>query len=232
MKKWIEDVIKLQETDLRIRQLSTRQEMIPIEVDKIDKEIEQDEERLKKDKESDMSAKLEIKQVESDIMQQNDEMLKLEKQSVMIKKNDEYKAMMKEIANVKKKISDFETRELELMDKMDEIKQDIQKEEKIINDKKNTLKGEKDDLLELESTIKSQIDKINSNRPELTSVIDEDVISLYIRLIGKGIGSPLVEVQNGNCGNCHLKLTPQTVNIARKQDIGTCENCGHLLYMV
>jgi predicted nucleic acid-binding Zn-ribbon protein len=231
MKKWIEDLLKLQETDLRIRQLSTRLEMIPIEVSKIDKEIAEDAEQLQKTKENDMAAKLEIKQVESDIMQQNDEIEKLQKQSVMVKKNDEYKAMIKEINNAKFQISKLETRELELMDKIDEIKKSFQKEEKIAAERKNTLNGEKEDLIELETTIKAQIDKITAGRQELTKAIDDDVISLYTRLIGKGVGSPLVEVHNGNCGNCHLKLTPQTVNIARKQDIGTCENCGHLLYV-
>ena len=231
MKKWIEDLLKLQETDLRLRQLSTRSEMIPIEISKIEKEMEDDEIALQKVKEADMSTKLEIKQVESEIMKYNNEIEKLQKQSVMVKKNDEYKAMIREINTAKMKINKLETRELELMDQMDAIKKNFQKEEKIAAERKNTLNGEKEDLLELEGTIKSQIEKISAGREKLERAIDDDVLSLYTRLIGKGIGSPLVEVHNGICGNCHLKLTPQTANIASKQAIVTCENCGHLLYV-
>ncbi len=231
MKKWIKDLLKLQETDLRIRQLSTRSEMIPIEVSKIDKEIAHDEAELQKVKENDMTTKLEIKQVESEIMQHNDEIDKFQKQSVMIKKNDEYKAMIKEINATKTKINKLETRELELMDQMDEIKKSFRKEEKIAAERKNTLNGEKEDLLELETTITTQSLKFSDNREKLERPIDFDVLSLYKRLIGKGIGSPLVEVHNGICGNCHLKLTPQTANIASKQVVVTCENCGHLLYV-
>ena len=231
MKKWIKDLLKLQETDLRIRQLSTRLEMIPIEVSKIDKEIVDDEIELQKAKENDMSTTLEIKQVESEIMKYDDEIEKLQKQSVMVKKNDEYKAMIREMNTAKMKISKLETRELELMDQMDEIKKSFKKEEKIAADRKNTLNGEKEDLLELEGTIKSQTSKILASREAFEDAVEFDVLSLYKRLIGKGIGSPLVEVHNGICGNCHLKLTPQTVNIARKQVVGTCENCGHLLYV-
>ena len=231
MKKWIEDLLRLQETDLRIRQLSTRLEMIPIEIDKIEKDIAEDEERLKKAKENDISVKLEIKQVESEIMQCNDEVEKLQKQSPMIKKNDEYRALIKEIEGVKNKISNLETKELELMDAMDEIRKNFQKEEKLTAERLATLTEEKKDLEELETTIKNEIKKASEERIPLTALIDDELLSLYTRLLSKGVGAPLVDTPNGICGNCHLKLTPQTANIARKQEVGTCENCGHILYM-
>ena len=231
MKQWIENLLKLQETDLRIRQLSTRRDMIPKEIDRIDKDIAADEEKLRKAKESDMATKMEIKQVESEIMKYNDEISKLQKQSAMVKKNDEYKALLKEIEHAKSKISEQETRELELMDKLDAVRKTINKEEKLLADRKRALLEEKEDLIELEQTIKAQIDKISAGREELLIPIELEVMDLYTRLIDKGVGTPLVEVHNGNCGNCHLKLIPQTVNMARKQDLVTCENCGHLLYM-
>ena len=61
-----------------------------------------------------------------EIKSYGEEVDKLQKQSSMVKKNDEYKALLKEISNAKAKISDLETRELELMDQMDEIRKNDQ----------------------------------------------------------------------------------------------------------
>jgi predicted nucleic acid-binding Zn-ribbon protein len=230
-KKWLDDLLRLQETDLRIRQLSTRLDMIPSEIQKIDNEIAKDEKELAKAKTSGDSLALEIKSVESDIMAQNDLIDKLRKQSVMIKKNDEYKAMMSEINAAQTKISHLETRELELMDKIDETKQEWRRLEKIASDKKVELEGEKNDLIELEGTLKKEIAQVSSVRPELEQRIDDDLLSLYTRLLSKGVGLPVAPVHNGICGNCHLQLTPQTINKARKAEQVPCENCGHLLRM-
>lgn len=230
MKPWIESVLKLQENDLRIRQLSTRVEMIPIEIQKIDNEIEKEKEELKKKKEGGMSTELEIKQVESDIMKYNDEVQKLQKQSVMVKKNDEYKALMKEIDNAKQKISDLETKELELMEVKDEFKRSWKNDEKNVQDKENTLKEEKSDLAELENRLKKEIESLKDGREELCNNVESELLDRYNKLLNKGVGQPLVEIHDGNCGNCHLKLTPQTVNSVRKSEQIVCENCSHLLF--
>ena len=231
MKQWIEDILKLQECDIRIRQLSTRMEMIPIEIQKIEREIESEKAELKKKKDAGMSTELEIKQVESDIMKYNDEITKLQKQSVMVKKNDEYRALMKEISNAQNKISDLETRELELMDEKDGFNKTRKNEEKVAQDKENAMNEEQTDLADLEIRLKKEIENLNAGRNSLCDNIEDELLKTYTRLINKGVGKPLVEVNDGNCGNCHLRLTPQSINSARKQVRVPCENCSHLLYI-
>ena len=232
MKEWIKSLLELQECDLKIRRLTTRLEMIPIEIQKLESEIESDKAALQKRKEAGMSNELEIKQVESDIMKYNDEIERLQKQSVMVKKNDEYKALMLEIENAQKHISDLETRELELMEEKDEFKRNWKKEEAVTKNKENMLNEEKAELAELETTIKKEIESLQNARKTLCSNISSSsLLDKYTRLLNKGVGQPLVEIHEGNCGNCHLKLTPQTVNSARKGEEVPCENCGHLLYV-
>ncbi len=231
MKKWIEDLLKLQGVDMRIRRLSTRLDMIPTELSRIDSELEQDQEELKKAADGGRSTELEIKQVESDIAALNDEADKLRKQSAMVRKNDEYRALMSEIDTVKNKISDLETRELELMDAIDEFKNSQLGREKAVAAKAESMETEKRELGELENDLKRDIDALNAKREELIKPVDGTLLSQYQRLLGKGVGEPLVIVRKGNCGNCHLRLTPQTVNMVRKGVEVACENCGHLLYV-
>ena len=231
MKQWIENLLKLQDNDLRIRRLTTRSEMIPIEIQKIDQDIATGKDELKTKKEGGLSNELAFKQVESEIMKHNDEIDRLQKQSVMVKKNDEYKALMKEINNAKNKISDLETKELELMEDKDAFNKTWKNEEKIAQNKENTLNEDKKDLIEVETKLKKEIENLNNGRNALCDNVEDELLSKYKQLLNKGVGQPLVEINDGNCGNCHLRLTPQTVNTASKDDQITCENCGHLLYV-
>jgi len=230
MKKWIEDLLELQDSDIRIRKLTTRLEMIPIEIEKIDEDIRATINHLKTSKEMSITTDLEIKQVESEIMKFNDEIAKLQKQSVMVKKNDEYRALIKEVNTAKKKISELETKELELMEQKDNVAKQMKNAEKIAREKANTLKDEKADLNSLEERLKKQINSLMQTRNDLTAPIHTDLLNRYQRILNKGVGQPLVPVHDGICGNCHLKLTPQTANFANKGELVSCENCGHLLY--
>jgi len=231
MKQWIEDLLKLQEVDMRIRRLTTRLDMIPTEISRIESELENDEEELKKASEDGKSTEMEIKSVESDIASLNNEIEKLRQQSSMIRKNDEYKAMLAEIDGVKKKISDLETRELELMDKIDGFKMGWEEKKRSVADRAESLKTEKTELLELEADLKKEIESLNAKRAPRLDPIDDSLLSLYTKLLNRGSGEPVVKVHHGSCGNCHLRLTPQTVNSVRKAEKTFCENCGHILYV-
>ena len=230
MKQWITDLLALQEIDMRIRGLKTRLTIIPDEISKLDKELAIEKSKLDHAKESFVGIELEIKKTESGIRDQNETMKKYHTQSAQIKKNDEYRAMMKEIDNVKNKISDIETEQLGYMEKIEVAKNAFKSEEKLFRDREKAITDEKNELKDLDGKLKTEIEKQNSIREEFSVKISPDLISIYKRLLSKKTGTPLVDVHQGICGNCHLKLTPQTVNSVRKEAQVFCDNCGHLLY--
>ena len=230
MKQWITDLLALQEIDMRIRGLKTRLTIIPDEISKLDKELAIEKSKLDHAKESFVGIELEIKKTESAIRDQNETMKKYHTQSAQIKKNDEYRAMMKEIDNVKNKISDIETEQLGYMEKIEVAKNAFKSEEKLFKDREKAIIDEKNELKDLDGKLKTEIEKQNSLREEFSVKISPDLISIYKRLLSKKTGTPLVDVHQGICGNCHLKLTPQTVNSVRKEAQVFCDNCGHLLY--
>jgi predicted nucleic acid-binding Zn-ribbon protein len=230
MKQWITDLLALQEIDMRIRGLKTRLSIIPEEISKLGKELAIEKSKLEHAKESFVGIELEIKKKESAIKDQNETMKKYNTQSALIKKNDEYRAMMKEIENVKNKISDIETEQLGFMDKIEAVKNAFKSEEKLFRDREKAIAEEENELKDLEGKLKAEIEKQNSSREEFSTKISPDLLSTYKRLLSKKTGTPLIDVHQGICGNCHLKLTPQTVNSVRKEMQVFCDNCGHLLY--
>jgi predicted nucleic acid-binding Zn-ribbon protein len=172
---------------------------------------------------------LEIKKIEGNIGQINETIRKIQANSAMVKKNNEYQAMLHEIEQHKLAISNFESKEIELLDILELQKKSYRDAEK---DSKERIKNNIDNQAELKQLITEvceEINTLNSSREEKSSIVPAELLSHYNRLV-KSKGTPLVAVNNGTCGNCHLKLTPQTLAESKKGATAICDNCQHLLY--
>ena len=125
--RWVQALLEVQATDLRIRDLETRMSLLPGELTKL---------KEKRDKvaagtaaAADAARKIEraIKANESEIARLTEESKKLQQQSAMVKKNTEYQAMLNTIALNKNKIGDLEGKVLELMDQFEAAKVNYRK---------------------------------------------------------------------------------------------------------
>ncbi|MFZ2657233.1 MAG: hypothetical protein WAX69_20025, partial [Victivallales bacterium] len=119
---------------------------------------------------------------------------------------------------------------LVLMEKLEAAKNVFKSEERIFKDREKSIVDEKNEMKELEGKLQAEIEKQVSTRAEVAAKVAPDILSVYARMLGKNKGTPFAEVHQGICGNCHLKLTPQTINSVRKEMKSCCDNCGHLLY--
>jgi predicted nucleic acid-binding Zn-ribbon protein len=227
---WIENMLMLQETDLRMRRLQERLSMLPAETEKLRTELEESKKELHDTKEAAAKAEMEIKKIESEIAGVNQSILKLSAQSANIRKNDEYKAYLQEVENHKRKIGEFETAEIGWLDEIEKRKNAFSEAKKRIEAKERGVQRQLEEWAELKREIEAELEKMKPVRTYQASVVEPDVLSVYERLLTRGKGIPLVPIQNGNCGNCHLKLTPQTINLTRKHEMVYCDNCRHLLY--
>jgi uncharacterized protein len=230
MQQWVEDLLALQDVDMRIHNMKLRLKAIPGEIKKLEQTIVVEAEDFKSSREGVKKAELDIKHIESEITAQNDHIQKLQKQSVMIKKNDEYKAMLSEVNHHKQKISDFETQEIEAMDALDAAQGKYRELEKQFDARMGSLKDEITELKTLIQEVKEEIESLKQGRNAHSSRIASDTLVKYNRLLQSG-RAPLVPVNNSCCGNCHLKLTPNTLNQARKSGVTHCDNCSYMLYL-
>ena len=103
MKQWVKDVLEIQTADMRTKRMNARLKNIPNEKKEILNSLGNE-----KDKLSVLSAKVkesekEIKTIEAKITDVNAKIDDLNKKSVMIKKNEEYKIMLNEVANTIRK---------------------------------------------------------------------------------------------------------------------------------
>ncbi|MFA6714436.1 MAG: C4-type zinc ribbon domain-containing protein [Victivallaceae bacterium] len=231
MRPWIENLLALQKVDMRIINLHLRLKMIPGEIAKLKQKIGSTEANIAEAKNSMQKTGLEIKQTESAIAELNKKIEHLQQQSSLVKKNTEYQAMLVQIDNLKTKISEHETAMLMLFDQDEANKEKFKELEKEFNAEKGGIEEEINELAELESEIKAEIKQLMKNRQPLETRIDSAVLPQYKRLLQTG-RPPLVKVNaSGICGNCHLKITPQTMTETKKEAVVYCDNCSCLLYL-
>lgn len=228
--KWIDDLLRLQYADMRIRDLKARLLLIPKEKQKLDNELAAEKKALADAKSTSQQIEMSIKQAESGIKSFNDKIRDIQSKSAMVKKNDEYQAMLSEIENVKNKISDLETEEIDLLDKFEEAKSVFSVYEKGFAEKEKNIKDGLKELDEITAEIKEEISRVEASRPDLEIKIEANPLHEYNRLLaGKGV--PMVKVTDGICGSCHMRVTPQTMTEIRKHSLVRCDNCSHLVYL-
>jgi len=226
----LKELLALQAVDMRIRHLEQRVALIPKEIESHRQEQEKLRAAMKAKKEELNRVGLDIKKVEGDIKQKQDDILKIQSRSTMVKKNDEYQAMLKEIDGIKAKISDLETREIELLDVSAEAEASWKDFEKQSNSSIKSLDGEIGELQELVGQLKEEITRTKDGRHSMLNKIDTETLNRYQRLLASKQGEPVVKVENSNCGHCHLKLIPQTLLKVSGGLLPPCDNCSHLLY--
>ena len=227
----LEPLLILQEADLRRKGMEQRLVLLPKEMDaiiarrdKLNASTAAAAELLKKEE-------LAVKQCESEIARLTSESQKLQQQSALVKKNNEYQAMLGQIADNKRKVGELEELLLEKFDKVAELKENAEKIKRANAMELRNARTEFEELLEFSKTVKAEIAKAISDRPALTANVSDALLTAYNRLLKSKDGSaPLTKLDNGCCGNCHMKVTLQTANELSKGKIEHCDNCQHLLY--
>ena len=224
-------LLNLQSQDMRMRDLKLRLVSIPKELDKIIARRDALNANTAAAAEKVKKMELAIKAEEGKIQTLNAESTKLQQQSALVKKNNEYQAMLSGIAQNKEKISAIEE---ELLIKFDEL--EVLKAEAIEVKRNNSAelrsaKQEFEELLAFSKTCEAEIKKLVETRPALLNGISPDLLSRYERILkGRDPGAPIVQLENGCCGNCHMKVTLQTMNQLSKGELESCDNCQHLIY--
>jgi len=228
---WLEALLKLQSLDLRLRDLDLRLKLLPREMSDMVAKRDALTNSTRAARDAAGKIELAVKSGESGIEALQKENLKLQQQSALVKSNKEYQAMLAAIEQNKKKIGELEEQTLRLMDELEEARHNASKVASDNVAATAALKAEFDELFVFSGEVKKEIAKLKAARPDLLKDIDAETLRRYTSLLGgKQPTSPVVEVENGICGNCHLKVTPQTQNLLKKGELATCDNCQHFIY--
>lgn len=171
------------------------------------------------------------KKLELDVGTRNDSISRLKTQQYETRKNEEFRAMGNEIERYEKEIRQIEDQELELMEQADKLKSEVLAEEKNAVAARESIGRQLADLEEKEKALDGRLQELTREREEITTKIDEDVLSRFERLFASKGDAAIVALEHEVCTGCHMKITTQTAHRVRSgKEIVSCEQCGRILY--
>jgi uncharacterized protein len=227
----LEQLLIIQDRDRRIAQLKAEKARIPGEIAAVDQRLAETSQHLDSLRHQQKHLESERKKLEIEADADRGQIIKYRMQLNLIKSNTEYQALLKEIAKVEEEIVQVEDRELEFMEEFEQLQAAIKEEQATI--KELTAKAEtgKQELKKRAANIEQELTQLQSERDKLVQEADPGALARYERLLRSKGDLAIVPIQHGNCGGCHLHLTPQIVHDAKHADsLTSCDFCGRVLY--
>tara|TARA_B100000029_G_scaffold52286_1_gene47535 strand:+ start:561 stop:1250 length:690 start_codon:yes stop_codon:yes gene_type:complete len=227
----MEQLIKLQGIDTKLRDLNDLLGDLPSKVEGLNKQEEVTKNTLYEKKDRLKEVAVEEHKREVDINLVNGKIDKLKDQLFLVTNNKQYDAIMIEIDHLKEKKSNFENEAIAFLEEKETLKQAIGSMESELEDLSNDLSKRRK---KLESAISDSAEEKNSlekQRKENIANIDSNIISIYNKVMDARGGLAVVNVEGSGCGGCGAHIPPQKVTEVRaKSGIHRCDICGRFLF--
>ena len=228
----LDELLELQDLDLRLRNLELRLKTIPQEMknmiarrDAINASTVEAASQVKR-------IEMNINASEAEVSRLQSENAKLLQQSSQVKKQTEYQAMLQAIENNKNSISGEEEKTIILYDELEAAKKSFAVTKKNNDDKIKIIKSEFDEIIDYSKKVEVELARLKQERPKLVQKIPVDIFSTYTRLLnGKNSNAAVCAVIDGICSGCHLRVTPQTINDIARDRMAVCDNCQCFIYI-
>src|SRR3984885_580864 len=200
----IENLLHLQDADNAIRRLQDEIAELPKRVAAIQHKLAATKLQLEKAQAAVKADEAARRKYETTIADLRGKISKYRDQSLAVKTNEQYKALLQEIQFAEKEVAENEDKILELMDNADT-------RERTAEDQK-------------------QLAEWRGKRDQMRGGVNEDLLRHYER-VSKFRGSGISEVREHKCMACQVLLRPQTYNDVRTgQQTVVCDSCQRILY--
>src|SRR5206468_3751285 len=151
-------------------------------------------------------------------------------QSLDVKTNEQYKALLHEIQFAEREIAANEDKILELMVNADARDKEVKAAQVELKAETAEIETEKEEARQRTAEDEKLLAEWRAKRDQIRSSVNEDLLRHYER-VSKFRGSGLSEVRDQKCMACRVMLRPQTYNEVRSglQTI-VCDSCQRILY--
>lgn len=226
----IEKLLDLQRADQEIRKLREEIAELPKRITVIEEKLAGTKAQLEKARAAAKADEANRKKYESAIQDLQGKISKYRDQSLDVKTNEQYKALLHEIQFAEQEIRINEDRILEVMVNVEVREKAVKAAEAQLKAETSAIEKEKEEARKVTAEDQAKLAEWNAKRDGLRQGIDGDLLRRYERVM-KFRGSGLAEVRDHKCMGCQVMLRPQTYNEVRNgEQIVFCDSCQRVLY--
>src|SRR5215470_17626715 len=225
----IEHLISLQRTDREIQRLKAEIAELPRRVAVIEQKLAGTKASLEKAKAAVKGDEAARKKYETAITDLRGKISKYRDQSLEVKTNEQYKALMHEIQFAEKEIGTNEDKILELMVNAETREKEVKAAEAELKEETAEIEREKVVARERTAQDEKELAEWTAKRDSARGAVDPDLLRHYER-VSKFRGSGIAEVLDHKCTGFSVVLRPQTYNEVRNGKLIYCDSCQRILY--
>ncbi len=226
----IENLLKLQDADKEIRRLQDEVAELPKRVAAIEQKLAGTKAQLEKAQAAVKADEANRRKYETSIKDIREKISKYRDQSLAVKTNEQYKALMHEIQFAEKEITANEDKILELMVNADARDKEVKAAQAELKEETAEIEKEKEQARQRTAEDEKQLTEWRAKRDQLRAGVREDLLRHYER-VSKFRGSGISEVRDHKCMACQVMLRPQTYNEIRSgKETIVCDSCQRILY--
>ena len=226
----IENLLQLQDVDKEIRRLQDEIAELPRRVAAIEQKLAGTKAQLEKAQAAVKADEAARRKYETNISDLRGKISKYRDQSLDVKTNEQYKALLHEIQFAEKEITGNEDKILELMVNAEGREKEVKAAQAELKSETAEIEKEKEQARERTSEDERLLAEAGAKRNQLRGGIREDLLRHYER-VSKFRGSGISEVRDHKCMACQVILRPQTYNDVRSgKEVFFCDSCQRILY--
>jgi predicted nucleic acid-binding Zn-ribbon protein len=235
MSRW-DALLAVQDHDTHTDQLTHRRNTLPAraELEAAMRQLAQLEARTSEVEAARHELARSQQRLEDDITSINDKAAQHDKTlySGTIGNPRELQTLQDEIGALKRRVSQLEDQELELMEQIEPLDAELTRlaaERSALDDQASSLRAQ---IAEDEVAIEAELAAVQAERTALLTEVEPELLAEYEQLRPHAGGIAIARLVGGSCGGCHLGLSAMEIDRIKRlpnEEPVHCEECGRLL---
>ncbi|HKY31627.1 MAG TPA: C4-type zinc ribbon domain-containing protein [Candidatus Polarisedimenticolia bacterium] len=227
----LRNLIRFQDLSLELSRLQAKLEEFPRQAQTIDAEVQAASGSLDAARAALSDHQKERRRLEGELQDFEAKLRKYNDQLMLVKTNDEYRAMQHEIAGVKQKIDGVEEKILALMEDNEAGERRVKDEQKALEEARKEGEARKAAVQGQKRQVEQEAARVSAELEEARAGLGPDVLDLFNRIARGRNGVALARARDERCQECKVRIRPQIFQEIKRNDrLIQCDSCKRILY--